>query len=159
MCIIPVTLTVTLSHSYYYSLFSILYSLFSISHSIYELSMSRSNIGIPSSEICSSTWSIFHVAPCKFQVQVCDHQLQGKDVILVAPTGVGKSLTFMMPFIWLRDSVSILICPIQLLGAQHASHPGLQALGIRAINLTSETASDQVFKVRGLQYSIYTAFS
>jgi superfamily II DNA helicase RecQ len=109
--------------------------------------MSRSNIHIPYSEISSTTHSIFNVIPCKFQVQVCDLQLQGKDVILVAPTGVGKSLTFLMPLIWQQGGVSILICPIQLLGGQHASHPTLQALGVRAINLTSETASDKAFNV------------
>jgi superfamily II DNA helicase RecQ len=109
--------------------------------------MSRSNLDIPSDLIISSTKSFFNVSPCKFQVQACDLQLRGKDVFLVAPTGCGKSLAFLMPFIWQREGVSILISPIQLLGGQHASHPVLETLGVRSINLTSETASDKVFKV------------
>ncbi|KAF8601820.1 P-loop containing nucleoside triphosphate hydrolase protein [Ceratobasidium sp. AG-I] len=108
--------------------------------------MSRSDIHIPFDNIRSSTASIFNVTPCKFQVQACDLQLRGEDVFLVAPTGSGKSLTFLMPFIWQRDSISILVSPLQLLGGQHASHPALDTLGIKSINLTSETSSDAVFK-------------
>jgi superfamily II DNA helicase RecQ len=111
--------------------------------------MSRSNIQIPLETIRSSTYAIFNLHPCKFQVQACDLQLRGNDLFLVAPTGCGKSLTFLMPFMWQKEGVAILVSPLQLLGSQHASHPALHALGVKAINLTSETASDKAFKVSG----------
>lgn len=120
---------------------------FCIATSLYAPLMSRSDIHIPCPDICSATASVFKVKPCNFQVKVCDLQLQGKDVFLVAPTGSGKSLTFLMPFIWQQDGVSLLISPLQLLGGQHANHAALETLGVKSINLTSETASDTVFKV------------
>ncbi|KAG9119079.1 hypothetical protein FRC07_006080 [Ceratobasidium sp. 392] len=51
-----------------------------------------------------------------------------------------------MPFIWQPLGVCILVSPLQLLGSQHASHSTLEKLGIQAINLTSETATDDTFK-------------
>ncbi|KAG8698799.1 hypothetical protein FRC09_007020 [Ceratobasidium sp. 395] len=51
-----------------------------------------------------------------------------------------------MPFIWQPTGVTVLISPLQLLGAQHASHPVLEKLGIRAVNLTAKTTSDKLFR-------------
>lgn len=99
------------------------------------------------SEITEKTRDVFGVKPCKFQAQICDLQLRGIHSVLVSPTGSGKSLSFLMPFIWQHLGVCILISPLQLLGSQHASHSALKKLGIQAINLTSETATDKSFKV------------
>ncbi|QRV87442.1 DEAD/DEAH box helicase [Ceratobasidium sp. AG-Ba] len=92
------------------------------------------------------TESTFGVKPCKFQMRICDLQLRGQHSVLVSPTGSGKSLSFLMPFIWQCTGISLLISPLQLLGGQHATHPALKDLGIRAVNLTKETTSDQLFK-------------
>ncbi|KAF8599796.1 hypothetical protein BDV93DRAFT_406082, partial [Ceratobasidium sp. AG-I] len=92
----------------------------------------------------------FNVTPCKFQVQICDPQLRGKDTFLISPTSSGKSITFLMPFIWQKSGVCILISPLQLLGSQHAAHPALEALGIRAINVTAKTATEEAFKEMAL---------
>ncbi|QRV85971.1 Helicase conserved C-terminal domain [Ceratobasidium sp. AG-Ba] len=51
-----------------------------------------------------------------------------------------------MPFIWLYTGITLLISPLQLLGSQHASHLALEKLGIKAVNLTAKTTSDQLFK-------------
>ncbi|CAE6445209.1 unnamed protein product [Rhizoctonia solani] len=101
----------------------------------------------PSAEVIKNkTSSTFNKTPCQFQIRVCDHQLRRQHSVLISPTGSGKSLSFLMPFIWETSGICLLICPIQLLGNQHASHPALEQLGIEAINLTAETASDRVFK-------------
>ncbi|KAG8725193.1 hypothetical protein FRC09_006429 [Ceratobasidium sp. 395] len=51
-----------------------------------------------------------------------------------------------MPFIWQPTGVCLLISPLQLLGGQHAAHAALEKLGVRAVNLTKDTTSDELFK-------------
>ncbi|KAF8593383.1 P-loop containing nucleoside triphosphate hydrolase protein, partial [Ceratobasidium sp. AG-I] len=64
----------------------------------------------------------------------------------ISPTGSGKSLTFFLPFLWDKSGITLLVCPLQLLGDQHSSSTLLKKLGIQAVNLTSLTATDSVFK-------------
>ncbi|KDQ12460.1 hypothetical protein BOTBODRAFT_77968, partial [Botryobasidium botryosum FD-172 SS1] len=100
-------------------------------------------------EIISETRKIFNKKPCLPQVMACDLQLKRKHAISILPTGSGKTLTFWMYFIWIKTGITLIISPLKSLGDQHSSAQELEALGIRAIHLTSETATDEVFKAIG----------
>jgi hypothetical protein len=110
-------------------------------------SVTHSTQDITEVEILNQSESVFGVSPCHFQAASCQRQLRGQHSILISPTGSGKSLTCFLPFIWQQTGVSLLICPLQLLGEQHAGSLLLHKLGIKSINLTARTASDSVFKV------------
>jgi hypothetical protein len=57
--------------------------------------MSALQYTIPDASAIEDTVKVnFNIVPCKFQLQCAQAQLDRKDVITIAPTGVGKMLTF-----------------------------------------------------------------
>lgn len=72
-------------------------------------------------------------------------QLQKQDCITIAATGSGKTLTFWMSLLFVKDGIFILITALNVLGDQNVEE--LTRLGISAINLTVDNATDQAFKV------------
>lgn len=111
----------------------------------------HSSANVPSClEIQTLTEEKLTLRPCVWQALSCQTLLQRRNLVSVSPTGSGKTLTFWMLFLYRPMSVkrvTILICPIQLLGNQHQQAAELQTLGIETINLTIETATAQAFKV------------
>jgi superfamily II DNA helicase RecQ len=66
-----------------------------------------------------------------------------KDVISIAATGSGKTLTFWMPLLFRLDGIQIIITPLNILGKQNVT--SLTALGICSITLS---AKNEEFKHR-----------
>lgn len=103
---------------------------------------------VPSlAEIREKTARIFGCTPCLWQAKVAEAVLKGdKDVISVAATGSGKTLTFWMPLLFRTEGIQLVITPLNLLGEQNVD--SLAKLGINAITVTAENATRENFKVR-----------
>jgi hypothetical protein len=98
-------------------------------------------------EIRQRTLDILRYRPCLWQIRVVEALLQqDKDVISIAATGSGKTLTFWMPLLFRLDGIQIIITPLNILGKQNVN--SLTALGISSIALSAENATIQNFKVR-----------
>jgi superfamily II DNA helicase RecQ len=69
-----------------------------------------------------------------------------KDIIAIAATGSGKTLTFWMPLLFKKDGIQIVVTPLNILGKQNVNN--LAKLGIQGITVTAENATTQTFKVR-----------
>jgi superfamily II DNA helicase RecQ len=95
----------------------------------------------------------YGVRPCVFQVRSAQEQLRRKDVITIAPTGAGKTLTFWIPLLFNGTGISIIITALNGLGDQNIAE--LTRLGIPAVNITGQTATDQLFKVRTFVSSLH----
>ncbi|KAH7335285.1 P-loop containing nucleoside triphosphate hydrolase protein [Rhizoctonia solani] len=61
------------------------------------------------SEISRKALEVLGFMPCQFQVDICDLQLRGEHSVLVSPTGSGKSLAFLLPFLWQKSGVCIVL--------------------------------------------------
>jgi superfamily II DNA helicase RecQ len=108
--------------------------------------LARPIFRIPSrEEICSETQKVFGVVPCDFQIKDVIAQLEGKQVVTISPTGSSKTLTFWMPLLFNNNGIIIVITALNILGDQNVSQ--LSRAGIRAVNITAETATDAVFVV------------
>jgi superfamily II DNA helicase RecQ len=102
---------------------------------------------IPSfAEIRRRTQEILGYRPCLWQIQVVEAILKhDKDIIAIAATGSGKTLTFWMPLLFKRDGIQIVVTPLNILGKQNVE--SLAKMGIRGITVTAENATMQTFKV------------
>ncbi|KZP18846.1 hypothetical protein FIBSPDRAFT_744888 [Athelia psychrophila] len=59
--------------------------------------------------------------PCLWQLRVVEALLKrDEDVVCIAETGGGKTLTFMLPLEFCQDGIMIIITPLNLLGNQHS---------------------------------------
>jgi len=75
---------------------------------------------------------VFGFKPCLWQILVVRAVLAGEDVITVAPTGSGKSLTYWIPLLYIKHSITVVISPLKLLGTQFA-----QMLAVNRISAIS----------------------
>lgn len=109
--------------------------------------MSRSKSLIPSvAQIRDDVKANFGVIPCLYQVQDAQAQLRGEDCITIAATGSGKTLTFWIPLLYNNGGYIIIITALNILGDQNVKQ--LEAVNIRAINMTGDVATDDAFQVR-----------
>ncbi|KAF9804519.1 hypothetical protein IEO21_09343 [Rhodonia placenta] len=78
-------------------------------------------MSLPSIEdIRKKTFAKLGRDPCKWQAEVAREILKGKsDVVCVAPTGAGKTLTFWMPLLFRTDGIQIVVTPLNILGVQN----------------------------------------
>ncbi|KAG1741906.1 uncharacterized protein EDB91DRAFT_1034681, partial [Suillus paluster] len=61
--------------------------------------------------------------PCLWQIEVVHTILRGdKDVISIAATGSGKTLTFWMPLLFRPQDMQIVVAPLNLLGTQNVNN-------------------------------------
>ena len=102
---------------------------------------------IPSfAEIRRQTQEILGYRPCLWQIRVVEAILKhDKDIIVIAATGSGKTLTFWMPLLFKGDGIQIVVTPLNILGKQNVE--SLAKMGIRGITVTAENATMQTFKV------------
>jgi superfamily II DNA helicase RecQ len=101
------------------------------------------------SQIRNKVEACFGYSPCLWQIRVVQALLKNdKDVISVSATGSGKSLTFWMPLLFVPDSIQIVVSPLNILGKQNVET--LAKVGIEAITVTAETATEANFRVRSL---------
>jgi superfamily II DNA helicase RecQ len=96
-------------------------------------------------EVQTQIFEKFGVRPCLWQIQVVHAILACDDVITVAPTGSGKSLTYFMPLIYVKHGITVLVTPLKLLGDQFVKR--LTDDIISAVSITAENATNELFEV------------
>ena len=74
--------------------------------------------------------------------------LEQQDVITVAATGSGKSLTNWMALLYIKYGIVLLVTPLKLLGKQFVEV--LTGNKITAVSMTAANATNQLFKVRSI---------
>ena len=85
-------------------------------------------------------------SPCLWQIRVAFMILKGEtDVICVARTGAGKSLTFYLPLLVRNSSIIIVVVPLNALASEMAST--LTSRGLAAIAITASTCNKNNFNV------------
>lgn len=67
-------------------------------------------------------------------------------MVCIAPTGLGKTLTFWMPLLFRKDGIQIVVTPLNLLSTQHIVE--LHRYQIEACEVRADTESPQLFQVR-----------
>ena len=87
----------------------------------------------------------FGVLPYTWRLEAALTQLRQRDLLTLAPTGSGKTLTFWILLLFNGDGVTIVIMPLTVLGEKNVNE--LMKASIAAINLTPASASDKAFKV------------
>ncbi|EEB88913.1 hypothetical protein MPER_13058 [Moniliophthora perniciosa FA553] len=96
----------------------------------------------------------FGICPCIWQLRVVRSILEGKDVITIAPTGLGKSLTFWMPLLFAEKSVMIVVVPLKTLGSQFADDLNVK-LKLPAVMVTKNITDDTLFRdILKLKYRV-----
>jgi superfamily II DNA helicase RecQ len=64
------------------------------------------------------------------------------------PTGSGKTLTFWIPLLFNNNDIIIIVTALNILGDKNVEE--LEKLDISAVNITGESATDELFKVESL---------
>ena len=83
-------------------------------------------------EVQEKVKEVFGFTPCLWQIHIIRTVLNGDDVIPIARTGSGKSITYWIPVLFIKYGISIIVTPLKLLGSQFAGM--LQDNGITAIS-------------------------
>ena len=96
-------------------------------------------------EVQEKVKEVFGFAPCLWQIHVIRAILTGDDVITIAKSGSGKSITYWMPVIFIKYGISIIVTPLKLLGSQFAQM--LENNGISVISITATNATNELFEV------------
>jgi ATP-dependent DNA helicase RecQ len=98
------------------------------------------------SEIRDKVEGVFGYRPCLWQIKVVRAILKrDRDIVSIAATGSGKTLTFWMPLLFVPDGIQIVVTPLNILGKQNVD--SLAKVGISAITITAETATAENFQV------------
>jgi hypothetical protein len=97
-------------------------------------------LSIPSiDDIRRKAFDVLGKRPCLWQAHVCQALLEGnRDVISIAGTGMGKTLTFWLPLLFRPYGVQIIVTPLNILGQQNVETLG--KAGIEGIFLSADTA-------------------
>jgi superfamily II DNA/RNA helicase len=106
-----------------------------------------SGVSTPSvEEIRLRTISALQKRPCLWQIDVCRAILGGgRDIISVARTGAGKTLTFWLPLLFRSDGIQIVVTPLNILGQQNIDT--LAKVGVKGIFISAKTATKRNFDV------------
>ncbi|KAJ3721038.1 P-loop containing nucleoside triphosphate hydrolase protein [Lentinula raphanica] len=104
-------------------------------------------------EIRNRAFAIFGKYPCLWQIKAARAIFEGKDVLMVAPTGAGKSFAYWLSLVFAEVGTMIVVTPLKELGAQFEAQ--LNAVGYAALNVTARNASDAVYKeIAKLKYRV-----
>jgi superfamily II DNA helicase RecQ len=87
----------------------------------------------------------FGFYPCTWQLKAASTQLEQNDLLTLAPTGSGKTLTFWIPLLFNGNEITIVVTPLIVLGEKNVAE--LKLVSIPAINLTTSSATDKTYKV------------
>ena len=96
-------------------------------------------------EVQEKVKEVFGFAPCLWQIHIVCAVLSGDDVITIARTGSGKSITYWMPVLFIKYGISLIVTSLKLLGSQFAGM--LQDNGISVISITAANATNELFEV------------
>ncbi|KAH9017416.1 hypothetical protein EDB85DRAFT_2076099 [Lactarius pseudohatsudake] len=80
----------------------------------------------------------FGFVPCTWQLEAALTQLGQRDLVTLAPTGLGKALTFWIPLLFNEDGITIIITLLIVLGEKNVNE--LLNVSIMVINLTTTSA-------------------
>ncbi|KAG6860783.1 hypothetical protein C0995_007589 [Termitomyces sp. Mi166 len=75
------------------------------------------------------------------QQEIIEAAARGDDVLVVAPTGMGKSLCFQVPAAAEKSGITVVVSP--LLALMKNQVDSLRAKSIFAVSLTSETPTEE----------------
>lgn len=79
---------------------------------------------------------IFGCQPCEWQLDVVEALLRGDDVVCIAPTGAGKTLSFWLILLARPNTIVVVITPLNILGDQNVEK--LRKLNIPAVNINGQ---------------------
>ena len=105
-------------------------------------------------EVQDQIEAVFGFRPCLWQIHVVHAILDGDDVITNAPMGSGKSTTYWMPVLFIKYGISVIVTPLKLLGAQFSEM--LEGVGISAVSITADNATNELFNIRDLSHQLLT---
>ncbi|KIJ10932.1 hypothetical protein PAXINDRAFT_85280 [Paxillus involutus ATCC 200175] len=89
---------------------------------------------------------VFSKRPCLWQLKIAEAFLKGdRDIVCIAGTGMGKTLTFWLPLLFCPEGIQIVVTPLNQLGQQNVD--SLHKAGIRSITINAETATLDNFRV------------
>src|ERR1700678_2875449 len=86
-------------------------------------------------EVQERVKEVFGFMPCLWHIRVVRAILTGDDVITIAKTGSGKSMTYWMPVLFIKYGISVIVTLLKLLGSQFAQM--LEENRISAISITA----------------------
>ena len=101
-------------------------------------------------EVWNQVEAAFGVHPCLWQICVIHAVLAGDNVITIAPTGLGKLLTYWMPLLYIKHGIVVGVTPLKQLGAQFTEM--LQDQGINSVSITASNATNELFKVASFSF-------
>ena len=104
-------------------------------------------------EVQEQVHAVFGYRPCLWQIRVVRAILNGEDVITIAPTGSGKSLTYWMPLLFIKHGISVIVTPLKQLGTQFTEM--LRDNCFSAVSITAANATNELFEVRKLKSALY----
>jgi superfamily II DNA helicase RecQ len=96
-------------------------------------------------EVQERVKEVFGFMPCLWQICVICAILTGDDVITIAKTGSGKSMTYWMPVLFIKYGISVIVTPLKLLGSQFAQM--LEENCISVISIMAANATNELFEV------------
>ncbi|KAJ3768798.1 P-loop containing nucleoside triphosphate hydrolase protein, partial [Lentinula raphanica] len=104
-------------------------------------------------DIRNQAFAIFGTYPCLWQIKAARAIFEGKDILMVAPTGAGKSLAYWLSLVFVEQGTIIVVTPLKELGAQFEAQ--LNGVGCAALNVTAHNATDAVYKeIANLKYRV-----
>nr|XP_019013396.1 uncharacterized protein I206_01462 [Kwoniella pini CBS 10737]OCF52177.1 hypothetical protein I206_01462 [Kwoniella pini CBS 10737] len=80
------------------------------------------------------------------QLEICTDAMRGCDLIVIAPTGLGKSLCFQLPAITIEHGVTIVVTPLISLMQDQVKH--MVEKGIKAVMLSENTDASDLREIR-----------
>src|SRR5438874_12850014 len=98
-------------------------------------------------DVISRHWGYNSFRP--LQQEAMTASLEGRDSLVVLPTGGGKSLCYQAPAL-LKDHVTIVVSPLISLMKDHVD--GLRECGLAAAQMNSSQASDELRAVERLLF-------
>ncbi|PBL00002.1 P-loop containing nucleoside triphosphate hydrolase protein [Armillaria gallica] len=94
-------------------------------------------------EVQARVQAVFGCSPCLWQIEVARRVLAGEDVITIAPTGAGKSLTYWIPLAFAEKGIVMVVLPLKQLGTQFSS--SLVSKGFSAISVTAKNTCNTLY--------------
>ena len=85
------------------------------------------------------------IRPCLWQIKVVRMILEQWDIIEIAATGSGKSLTYWMALLFIKHGNVVLVTPLKLLGEQFVRV--LEKNELTAVSMTASNSNNELFKV------------
>lgn len=83
--------------------------------------------------------------PHDFQLDAATSLVLGKDTVLIAPTGCGKTLVMAMPLLYFPGKLSLIISPLQALQTGQAK--AMNDLGVPSLVIDTVALPPEKFKV------------